>query len=105
MKNTLVNRLDFSKGLIPTIAQDMEGKILMLAYSSPESVQLTIDEGFGWYYSRSRTQLWKKGETSGNFQRVKNIYVDCDNDSLIYLIEQTGNACHLGKYSCFTEVE
>ena len=96
--------IDFMKGngLVPVIVQDVTTKeVLMLAYMNEESLQKTITSGFATYWSRSRQELWLKGETSGYYQHVKDIRVDCDNDTLLLLVEQTGAACHTGHYSCF----
>jgi len=90
------------KGLIPVVVQDAKTKeVLMLAYANREALELTLKTGYAHYYSRSRGKLWKKGEESGNFQRVVEIRVDCDEDTLLYLVEQKGVACHTGNYSCF----
>ncbi len=90
------------KGLIPVIAQDYEtNQVLMLAYANKEAVEKTIKERTCYYYSRSRQELWHKGDTSGHFQYVKEIYFDCDADALLIKIEQIGAACHTGKRSCF----
>ncbi len=98
-------KLDFAKcgGLIPAIAQDHKtNEILMMAYINAESWQETIKSGYATYYSRSRQQLWKKGESSGHLQVVKEILVDCDLDTVIFKIEQLGpGACHTGHRSCF----
>ena len=98
-------KLDFAKcgGLIPAIAQDHKtNEILMMAYINAESWQETINSGYATYYSRSRQQLWKKGESSGHLQVVKEILVDCDLDTVIFKIEQLGpGACHTGHRSCF----
>ena len=90
-------------GLVPAIAQDAEtGKVLMFAWMSKISLQKTIELKEAVYYSRSRQQLWHKGESSGHTQKVKDIYIDCDADVLILKIEQIGNiACHTGRNSCF----
>ncbi len=89
-------------GLVPVIAQDVETKeILMLAYANETALKKTVESGYAHYWSRSRKALWKKGETSGNIQRVLSILVDCDGDALIYLVNQKGNACHTGRRSCF----
>jgi phosphoribosyl-ATP pyrophosphohydrolase/phosphoribosyl-AMP cyclohydrolase len=98
-----VENIKFDKdGLIPAVAQDSKtGKILMLAYMNKDSIEKTLNEGIAWYYSRSRNSLWKKGETSGNFQKVKEIYIDCDMDALIMKVEVEGAACHTGEESCF----
>jgi phosphoribosyl-AMP cyclohydrolase len=102
-KMNFVESLDFEKGngLIPTIVQSVDGKVLMLAYSSKESLKQTIDTGKATYYSRSRKSLWVKGESSGNVQKIAGIYVDCDLDTLLFVVEQTGAACHEGYESCF----
>lgn len=90
------------KGLIPVIAQDYEtNQVLMLAYANKEAVEKTIKERTCYYYSRSRHELWHKGDTSGHFQYVKEIYFDCDADALLIKIDQVGAACHTGKRSCF----
>ena len=90
------------KGLIPVIAQDYEtNQVLMLAYANKEAVELTLEKGTVHYYSRSRQELWHKGDTSGHFQYVKEIYFDCDADALLIKIDQVGAACHTGKRSCF----
>ena len=98
-------KLDFEKcgGLIPAIAQDHQtGEVLMMAYINEESWQETLRSGYATYYSRSRQQLWKKGESSGHLQIVHDILVDCDLDTVIFKIEQLGaGACHTGHRSCF----
>ncbi|MBN2531936.1 MAG: phosphoribosyl-AMP cyclohydrolase [Spirochaetales bacterium] len=100
--------LDFEKssGLIPAIAQDDEsGEILMQAYMNREAWEKTLSTGFAHYFSRSRNKLWKKGETSGNIQEVKEIRVDCDNDCILIKVHQIGKAaCHKGYKSCFYRV-
>lgn len=98
-----LNQIKFDeKGLVPVVAQDVQtGTVLMLAYMNKESLQLTLDTGYAVYFSRSRQALWKKGETSGHVQKVRAIHYDCDGDSLLMLVEQTGAACHTGEYSCF----
>lgn len=97
--------LDFSKvnGLLPAIAQDYRsGKVLMLAYINQESWKKTLETGEAHYWSRSRQELWHKGGTSGNVQKIKEIYIDCDNDTVLFKVEQMGGAaCHLGYESCF----
>ena len=94
--------LKFENGLIPVIVQDAGTReVLMMAYANEEAVRLTKETGFAHYYSRSRKKLWKKGEESGHFQKVLRILVDCDEDCLIYEVEQTGAACHTGHRSCF----
>ena len=90
------------RGLIPTIVQDATTRdVLMMAYSNRESLRNALVSGEGWYYSRSRAQLWRKGETSGNTQRLVSARWDCDRDCVIFLVEQTGPACHLGRDTCF----
>ncbi|MBN1932858.1 MAG: phosphoribosyl-AMP cyclohydrolase [Desulfobacterales bacterium] len=97
--------LDFKKtgGLIPAIVQDYKtGEVLMLAYMNEESWKATLSSGKATYYSRSRQELWIKGKTSGNLQIVKEIRIDCDNDTVLLKVEQMGGAaCHLGYKSCF----
>ena len=90
-------------GLIPAIAQDSEtGKVLMFAWMNRESLQLTFDEGYAVYWSRSRGKLWRKGEESGHKQKIVHIQLDCDEDVLLLSIEQEGGiACHTGRQSCF----
>lgn len=96
---------DFDKvgGLIPAIAQDAEsGRILMMAYMNPEAFQKTLETGEVHYWSRSRQVLWHKGGTSGHVQKLKDIYLDCDGDAIVVIIEQVGKAaCHTGHESCF----
>lgn len=90
------------KGLVPAIVQDIRtGKILMQAYMNQESLEMTFKTGNATYWSRSRQKLWMKGETSGHIQKVKQILLDCDGDSLVLVVEQTGPACHTGQYTCF----
>jgi len=89
-------------GLVPVVAQDVETEaVLMLAYATREAVERTHETGRAHYYSRSRDELWEKGATSGNTQAVHDIRVDCDGDTLLYRVEQTGGACHTGHRSCF----
>lgn len=90
------------KGLVPAIVQEENGQVLMLAYMNEESLKKTIETGYSWFYSRSRGKLWQKGETSGNVQEVKEISYDCDGDTLLLRVHQTGVACHTGTYSCFS---
>ncbi len=90
------------KGLVPAIIQEENGQVLMLAYMNRESLEKTIETGYTWFFSRSRQRLWKKGETSGNTQKVKEIHYDCDGDTLLVRVHQTGVACHTGSYSCFS---
>jgi phosphoribosyl-AMP cyclohydrolase len=98
-------KLDFSKGngLLPAITQDYRsGKVLMLAYINRASWEKTLKTGEAHYWSRSRQELWHKGGTSGHIQRVKEIFADCDDDTVLFKVEQIGGAaCHLGYESCF----
>jgi len=90
------------KGLIPVIVQDYyTKKVLMLAYMNEESLKLTLEQGETFFYSRSRSEIWHKGETSGNIQKVKKIFYDCDEDTLLIKVETDGPACHTGNVSCF----
>ena len=93
----------FEKGeLIPAICFDVDTKtVLMLAYMNKESMKKTLETGYTWFWSRSRQEYWNKGATSGHLQKVVSIYVDCDNDTLLVNVKQTGVACHTGSYSCF----
>jgi phosphoribosyl-AMP cyclohydrolase len=95
--------LDFGDdGLVPAVAQDADsGEVLMLAYASPAAVERTRETGEAHYYSRSRDELWHKGGSSGHVQSVREVRVDCDGDALLYLVDQTGGACHTGYRSCF----
>jgi phosphoribosyl-AMP cyclohydrolase len=98
-------KLDFSKldGLVPAVAQDWRtGEVLMVAFINPESWELTLKTGIMHYWSRSRQKLWKKGESSGNVQEVKELRVGCENDSVLAKVRQVGEAaCHTGYRSCF----
>ncbi len=90
------------KGLAPVVAQDAStGEVLMLAYASREAVEKTTSSGEAHYYSRSRKEIWRKGETSGNTQKVVEVRLDCDGDALLYRVEPAGPACHTGERSCF----
>jgi phosphoribosyl-AMP cyclohydrolase len=90
------------KGLIPAVVQEWKtGEVLMVAYMNAESLKKTVETGLTWYWSRSRQKFWQKGETSGNVQRVKDILYDCDQDTLLIKVEQTGPACHTGERTCF----
>ncbi len=93
----------FAKGeLIPAVVQEAStGQVLMLAYMNKESLKRTLESGYTWFWSRSRQELWNKGATSGHLQRVVAMYSDCDNDTLLVQVEQTGAACHTGHHSCF----
>jgi phosphoribosyl-AMP cyclohydrolase len=93
---------DFREGLLPVIVQDSSTlEVLMFAYMNEEAFALTGSSGIAHYYSRSRGKLWKKGETSGHYQRVKEMRIDCDRDCLLILVEQETGACHTGYRSCF----
>lgn len=93
----------FAKGeLIPAVVQEAStGQVLMLAYMNKESLKRTLENGYTWFWSRSRQELWNKGATSGHLQKVVAMYSDCDNDTLLVQVEQTGAACHTGHHSCF----
>ncbi len=98
-----INALKFDeKGLIPAIVVDAYSKkVLTLAYMNKESLQISMEKGLTCFYSRSRQELWLKGETSGNYQHIVSIKADCDNDALIIMVEKDGPACHTGADSCF----
>lgn len=91
-----------ANGLIPAVVQEENGQVLMLAYMNRESLEKTLETGYTYFYSRSRKSLWNKGETSGNVQKVKEISYDCDGDTLLVKVHQTGVACHTGTYTCFS---
>ena len=93
----------FAKGeLIPAVVQEVSpGQVLMLAYMNKESLKRSLESGYTWFWSRSRQELWNKGATSGHLQKVVAMYSDCDNDTLLVQVEQTGAACHTGHHSCF----
>lgn len=98
-----ISELKFDdKGLITAIVQDEKSKdVLMVAYMNKESLEITLKEKRTCFYSRSRQTLWRKGETSGHTQKVKEICYDCDKDALLIKVEQKGAACHTGEWSCF----
>ena len=98
-----LDQLKFDEqGLIPAIVVDAEtGRVLTLAYMNRESLEKTLDTGYTWFYSRSRQALWNKGATSGHRQKVLRMYYDCDEDTILAVVEQTGSACHTGAHSCF----
>lgn len=101
---TYLNDVRFDeKGLVPAIAQDAKtGKVLMMAWMNAESLRLTVEEGRAVYWSRSRQQLWRKGESSGHTQLLKELRIDCDGDTVLLQVEQLGGiACHTGRESCF----
>jgi phosphoribosyl-AMP cyclohydrolase len=94
--------LAFDGGLLPAVAQDADsGEVLMLAYVNRQALRRTRETGYAHYYSRSREELWKKGDSSGHLQAVEAVRVDCDGDALLYEVHQTGGACHTGYRSCF----
>ncbi len=102
MNNNLPNLKFDDNGLVPAIIQDSEnGQVLMLGYMNEESLQRTIDEGRVTFWSRSRQEFWRKGDTSGHIQHVRTISFDCDSDTLLIRVEQIGAACHTGSRSCF----
>ncbi len=104
MKPDFLNDIKWtSDGLLPAIAQDAtSGKVLMMAWMNEESLKLTVQEQRAVYWSRSRQTLWRKGESSGNVQQIKQIRLDCDGDTLVLLVDQIGGiACHTGRESCF----
>ena len=95
-------KLNFTDNLIPVVVQDVSTRdVLMVAYANEEAVRLTKETGFAHFYSRSRRKMWKKGEESGHVQKVSRVLVDCDEDCLLYEVEQKGAACHTGYRSCF----
>ncbi|MFX1279971.1 MAG: phosphoribosyl-AMP cyclohydrolase [Promethearchaeota archaeon] len=101
----IIEQLDFSKikdKLIPVITQDYNTKeVLMLAFATKEAIERSLETGLMHYFSRSRQMIWQKGETSGNFQEIEEIFTDCDNDSILMVVKQIGGACHEGYFSCF----
>ena len=104
MNQATMNEIDFAKGdgLVPVVTQDASsGKVLMVAYANSEAVKLTLETHMAHYWSRSRNKLWKKGEESGNVQKVHDVLVDCDGDTLLYVVDQSGPACHTGNETCF----
>lgn len=108
LEDAFITCLDFEKGngLIPTIVQDVDTKqVLMMAYSNEESLRKAFEKGLATYFSRSRNELWTKGLTSGNTQELKTVRFDCDFDTLLFKVKQTGNACHLDRFSCFEDKE
>lgn len=107
MKNTMLNpdELKFdANGLIPAIVTDaVSGRVLTLAYMNRESLQISMEKELTCFWSRSRQELWLKGETSGNYQHIVSITVDCDGDALLVVVEPDGPACHKGTFSCFED--
>lgn len=102
MNDIKIDEVNSKDGLIPAVVQDYEnGEVLMLAYMNKESLRLTFETGKTWFFSRSRQKLWNKGETSGHFQFVKDVMIDCDKDTILIKVKQVGAACHTGNRSCF----
>ena len=104
MKPVKIDELDWEKmnGLVPVITQEADTlEVLTLAYVNREALQKTFETGWAHYYRRSHGKVMKKGVTSGNVQRVREVLTDCDNDAVLYMVEQSGPACHLGEQSCF----
>ena len=99
----LIEQVKFDKkGLVPVVIQDFKTlQVLMVGYMNKESLETTLKTGKTCFWSRSRRKLWIKGETSGHIQKVKDILIDCDNDTLLIKVEQTGGACHMGYRTCF----
>ncbi len=99
----LIENIEFDeKGLIPAIAQDADtGEVLMLAYMNEEALRRTLSSDEAWFYSRSRKELWHKGETSGNRIKVRSVWKDCDSDTILIIGKPTGPVCHTGNKTCF----
>lgn len=105
MQNNILEKVKYNHhGLVPAIAQDVEsGRVLMMAWMNEESLKLTLETRRAHYFSRSRKKLWLKGETSGHFQDVVDMALDCDGDTILMRVHQTGAACHNGTFSCFEQ--
>lgn len=103
VSSDIIHHLNFNQdGLIPAIVQDAATRqVLMMAWMNRESLQKTLDTGQTWFWSRSRQELWHKGATSGSTQTVRELYYDCDSDTLLVLVDAAGPACHTGNVSCF----
>ncbi|NBO20133.1 MAG: phosphoribosyl-AMP cyclohydrolase [Proteobacteria bacterium] len=103
MSDDIISRITFDeRGLVPAIAQEEgTGKVLMLAWMNAESIRQTLETGRVTYWSRSRGELWRKGDTSGHVQQLSELFIDCDGDALLLTVRQTGPACHTGEKSCF----
>jgi phosphoribosyl-AMP cyclohydrolase len=105
LKSNVADLVDFKKGngLVPAIAQDVRtGRVLMMAYMNEEALRTTLKEGRACYWSRSRKELWRKGATSGDVQLIREVLIDCDEDTILLLVDQQGDgACHTKKWSCF----
>ncbi len=93
-----------ARGLVPVVAQELDGTVLMVAWANAEALRMTVETGRGTYWSRSRRALWVKGDTSGHFQAVRELALDCDGDTVLYRVAQTGPACHTGERSCFYRI-
>jgi phosphoribosyl-ATP pyrophosphohydrolase/phosphoribosyl-AMP cyclohydrolase len=104
-RNNMIDIKWDERGLIPAIVQDANtGQVLMLAYMNAEALRLTLDTGEAHFWSRSRSELWHKGATSGHVQRVREVRVDCDADTILLRVDPAGPACHTGEMSCFFNV-
>jgi phosphoribosyl-AMP cyclohydrolase len=104
LSEATIGEVDFKKGdgLVPVVAQDAKsGKVLMVAYANEAAIKRTLETHYAHYWSRSRNKLWKKGEESGHVQSVLEVLVDCDGDTLLYVVDQKGPACHTGNETCF----
>jgi phosphoribosyl-AMP cyclohydrolase len=102
MEDGALERVVFDeRGLVPVVAQEEDGTVLMLAWANREALEATARDGRAHYWSRSRRELWRKGDTSGHEQHVSALRVDCDGDAVLYVVKQTGPACHEGRRSCF----
>ncbi len=102
MSEGALGRVKFDeRGLVPVVAQEVDGTVLMLAYADRAALEATLRDGRATYWSRSRRSLWRKGDTSGHVQQVVALKVDCDGDAVLYVVRQTGPACHEGTRSCF----
>jgi len=100
---SILNSIRFNEtGLVPAIVQDADsGRVLMMAWMNEEAIRQTVITGFAHYYSRSRNKQWKKGESSGHVQEVEEMFLDCDGDAILLIVNQTGPACHTNRTSCF----
>ncbi len=102
VKTDTIEKYFKKSDLIPAVVQEYgTNEVLMLAYMNRESMRKSLETGYTWFYSRSRRELWNKGATSGHYQKIVRIYGDCDDDTLLVLVNQTGAACHTGRHSCF----
>lgn len=102
MSEDALSRVKYDeRGLVAVVAQEEDGTVLMLAWANREALEATVRDGRAHYWSRSRRELWRKGDTSGHVQQVTSLRVDCDGDAVLYVVKQTGPACHEGRRSCF----